>query len=142
MTALDIRQGDWQSLGTLAGDIRRIVFIEEQAVPENEEWDGRDPNCVHFLAYRGGRAIGTARLLPDGHIGRVAVLKEGRGLGIGLKLMQAAIDCARAKGHREVLLDAQTHALAFYRRLGFQVYGGEFLDAGILHRSMRLTLSE
>lgn len=142
MKPIEIRQGDWQSLGALAGDIRRIVFIDEQAVPENEEWDGRDPGCVHFLAYRDGHAIGTARLLPDGHIGRVAVLKEGRGLGIGLKLMQAAIGCARAQGHQEVLLDAQTHALPFYQRLGFQVYGGEFLDAGILHRSMRLILTE
>lgn len=142
MTAIDICQGDWQHLGTLASDIRRIVFIEEQAVPEDEEWDGRDPDSMHFLACRDGHAIGTARLLPDGHIGRVAVLKEGRGLGVGLQLMQAAIDCARSQGHREVLLDAQTHALAFYQRLGFQVVSGEFLDAGILHRSMRLTLTE
>lgn len=142
MNAIDIRQGDWQRLGTQAGDIRRIVFIDEQAVPEDEEWDGRDPDCMHFLAYHDGHAIGTARLLPDGHIGRVAVLKEGRGLGVGLQLMQATIDYARSQGHREVLLDAQTHALAFYQRLGFQVVSGEFLDAGILHRSMRLTLTE
>nr|WP_297460192.1 GNAT family N-acetyltransferase [uncultured Halomonas sp.] len=142
MSDIDIRQGDWATLGAAAGEIRRLVFIDEQAVPEDEEWDGRDPDCVHFLACRRGHAIGTARLLPDGHIGRVAVLEEGRGLGIGLQLMQAAIDCARAQGHREVLLDAQTHALAFYQRLGFQAVGDEFFDAGILHRSMRLILVE
>lgn len=142
MSDIDIRQGDWATLGAAAGEIRRLVFIDEQAVPENEEWDGRDPDCVHFLACREGHTIGTARLLPDGHIGRVAVLEEGRGLGIGLQLMQAAIDCARVQGHREVLLDAQAHALAFYRRLGFQAFGDEFFDAGILHRSMRLILVE
>lgn len=140
--AIEIRQGDWASLGDAAGEIRRRVFIEEQAVPVDEEWDGRDPDCTHFLAYRDGHPVGTARLLPDGHIGRVAVLKEGRGLRIGLALMQAAIDAARQQGHSEVLLDAQTHALAFYQHLGFQAEGGEFLDAGIPHRSMRLALDD
>ncbi|MGC3873995.1 GNAT family N-acetyltransferase [Halomonas sp. GXIMD04776] len=141
-TAVEIHQGDWTRLGEQASDIRRRVFIEEQAVPQEEEWDGRDPQCLHFLAYRKGHAIGTARLLPDGHIGRVAVLKEARGQGIGEQLMQAAIDAAQRRGDREILLDAQIQALNFYRKLGFDVFGDEFLDAGIPHRSMRLSLND
>ncbi|GAB2794882.1 GNAT family N-acetyltransferase [Halomonas shantousis] len=137
---ITIRQGDWQTLGAVCGEIRRLVFIEEQAVPEQEEWDGRDPDCLHFLLVQDEQPLGTARLLPDGHIGRVAVCKEGRGQGLGLMLMQAAIEAARDAGHSEVLLDAQRHALPFYQRLGFEAFGDEFLDAGIVHRSMRLTL--
>ncbi|MBB3140270.1 GNAT family N-acetyltransferase [Halomonas organivorans] len=137
---IEIREGDWATLGEAAGEIRRVVFIEEQAVPREEEWDGRDPQCVHFLALADGRTVGTARLLPDGHIGRVAVLAEARGLGIGLALMKAAIIAARRRGFSTVELAAQTHALAFYERLGFQAHGETFLDAGIPHRNMALDL--
>ncbi|MFG6175734.1 GNAT family N-acetyltransferase [Halomonas sp. THAF12] len=138
---IEIREGDWASLGEAAGEIRRVVFIEEQAVPRDEEWDGRDPECVHFLARVDGRTVGTARLLPDGHIGRVAVLAEARGLGIGLALMQAAIVAARHRGFSSVELAAQTHALAFYERLGFAAHGETFQDAGIPHRNMVLDLN-
>ena len=136
-----VEQGDWRQLGEQASEIRRQVFIEEQAVPQEEEWDGRDDECLHFLARLDGQPGGTARLLPDGHIGRVAVLAAGRGRGIGLALMQAAIEAARERGHAHAELAAQTHALAFYRRLGFEAYGPEFLDAGIAHRNMRLDLA-
>ncbi|GAA5169984.1 MULTISPECIES: GNAT family N-acetyltransferase [Halomonadaceae] len=136
-----VEQGDWRQLGEQASEIRRQVFIEEQAVPQEEEWDGRDDECLHFLARLDGQPVGTARLLPDGHIGRVAVLAAGRGRGIGLALMQAAIEAARERGHAHAELAAQTHALAFYRRLGFEAYGPEFLDAGIAHRNMRLDLA-
>ncbi|MCH4562666.1 GNAT family N-acetyltransferase [Halomonas sp. EGI 63088] len=139
-TELEIHEGDWATLGTAAGEIRRVVFIEEQQVPLEEEWDGRDPDCRHFLALAGGHPVGTARLLPDAHIGRVAVLAEARGLGIGAALMRAAIEAARRHGHPAVELAAQTHALAFYEHLGFQAVGDEFLEAGILHRNMRLPL--
>lgn len=136
-----IEQGDWAALGEPAAEIRRQVFIEEQAVSQEEEWDGRDPQCTHFLAWWQEQPVGTARLLPDGHIGRVAVIDRARGRGIGLQLMRAAIEAARCAGHAEVLLDAQTHALSFYRKLGFEAFGDEFLDAGIPHRSMKLPLS-
>lgn len=136
-----VQEGDWASLGDVATAIRQRVFIEEQAVPEDEEWDGRDPDCLHFLAYRNGQAIGTARLLPDGHVGRVAVLREGRGLGIGLRLMQATISAARLAGYREVVLDAQLQAIPFYQKLGFEAFGDKFIDAGIEHRSMCLSLT-
>jgi predicted GNAT family N-acyltransferase len=141
-TTLEIREGRWDELGEVAGEIRRVVFIEEQRVPQQEEWDGRDPDCRHFLAVLDDAPVGTARLLPDSHIGRVAVLKEARGMGIGEELMQAAIEAARRDGQPAVELAAQTQALVFYERLGFVVFGGEFLDAGILHRHMRLSLVE
>lgn len=135
-----IREGSWAELGETASEIRRVVFIEEQQVPLEEEWDGRDDTCRHFLALRGDTALGTARLLPDGHIGRVAVRREARGLGIGVALMQAAIASARRLGHAQVELAAQTHALAFYENLGFTAFGEVFMEAGIPHRNMRLLL--
>ena len=142
MSTVHIEQGDWDRLGAIASEIRRVVFIDEQHVPQDEEWDGLDPECVHFLAWHGEQAVGTARLLPDGHIGRVAVLGETRGLGIGAALMGAAIDAARARGHHQVVLAAQTHALVFYERLGFRAEGDIFLDAGIAHRNMTLSLTD
>ena len=141
MQEIEIHTGNWAELGARASEIRRQVFIDEQRVPQEEEWDGRDDACLHFLAQRGDTALGTARLLPDGHIGRVAVLQEARGLGVGVALMQAAIAAAQRQGHSAVELTAQTHALAFYERLGFTAFGDIFLDAGIPHRSMRLELS-
>lgn len=140
MQGIEIHTGNWAELGARASDIRRRVFIEEQQVSQEEEWDGRDDLCLHFLAQRGDTALGTARLLPDGHIGRVAVLQEARGMGVGVALMQAAIAAAQHQGHPAVELTAQTHALAFYERLGFTAFGDIFLDAGIPHRSMRLEL--
>lgn len=138
---ISLERGDWQTLSSEASEIRRIVFMVEQHVPEDEEWDGRDDACEHFLVRLEGRPVGTARLLPDGHVGRVAVLSEARGLGLGQHLMEACILAARQAGHAEVLLDAQTHALVFYQRLGFTAFGDEFIDAGIPHRSMRLILN-
>lgn len=140
--SVEIREGSWEALGPEATEIRRIVFIEEQRVPIEEEWDGRDSACRHFLAVLDGRPIGTARLLPDAHIGRVAVLAEARGRGVGAALMRAAIEAARRDGHPRVELAAQTHALAFYQRLGFDAVGGEFMDAGIAHRNMYLPLQD
>ncbi|CAM3450419.1 GNAT family N-acetyltransferase [Halomonas lysinitropha] len=137
---IEIREDDWSALGEAASEIRRRVFIEEQQVPQEEEWDGRDADCRHFLALHDGTPLGTARLLPDAHIGRVAVLAEARGLGIGVALMRAAIEAARRDGHARVELAAQTHALAFYEPLGFLAHGDEFLDAGIPHRNMHLVL--
>jgi predicted GNAT family N-acyltransferase len=142
MSDIKIREGDWGELVAVASEIRRVVFIEEQGVPLEEEWDGRDPECRHFLALSAGQAVGTARLLPDAHIGRVAVLAEARGRGIGVALMREAIETARRRGHRSVELAAQTQALPFYERLGFTAFGEAFLDAGIAHRSMTLALGE
>lgn len=140
MPTVEIHTGDWNTLGQAASEIRRIVFIEEQQVPPEEEWDERDDESLHFIATLGNESVGTARLLPDGHIGRVAVLASTRGLGIGEKLMTAAIQAARRAGHKKAELSAQMHALPFYEQLGFEAYGDIFMDAGIPHREMSLTL--
>lgn len=140
--AIKIDQGSWEALGEMAGTIRRSVFIEEQRVPQEEEWDGRDPDCLHFLALIDSRPVGTARLLSDGHIGRVAVVADQRGNGIGLALMAATIEAAHRHGLTRVELAAQVQALAFYERLGFVAHGEIFMEAGILHRNMILRFTE
>ena len=103
----------------LAAPIRFAVFVEEQGVPREIELDEMDAACIHALAYLDGKAIGTGRLLPDGHIGRMAVLKEWRGHGVGSRILNALVEQARRRGDREVALSAQVHALAFYRAHGF-----------------------
>lgn len=132
---------DWEAAQPLAAPIRFAVFVEEQKVPEESEIDERDPHCVHALA-RGddGRPLGTGRLLPDGHIGRMAVLAEARGLGVGSALLVALMDEARRRGHAQAALSAQTHAIAFYRRHGYAVVSGEYMDCGIPHVDMTCDL--
>jgi len=131
----------WGEAAEAAGAVRREVFVEEQHVPEDLEWDGIDPVCRHVLARNAdGRAIGTGRLLPDGHIGRMAVLRTFRGKGVGHALLERLIGIAAARRDRIVVLNAQTHAVDFYRRSGFEVTSGEFMDAGIPHVEMRRVL--
>lgn len=124
-------------------EIRRIVFIVGQDVPEDLERDGKDGEAIHLIALHEGQAIGTARLLVEGNtakIGRVSVLEELRGQGHGTALMQFALDELRREAVTVAKLASQTHALGFYEALGFQAHGPEFMDAGILHRDMILTL--
>ena len=140
-SAFIVRRVEWRDASEALRAVRKTVFVEEQKVPEELEWDGRDEQCVHVLAQTlAGEAIGTGRLLPDGHIGRMAVLKGWRGRGVGSALLRELICAAREQGHRTIELSAQTHALWFYRRHGFEAHGGEYLDAGIPHRTMRLAL--
>ena len=125
-------------------DIRKAVFVEEQAVPLELELDEYDDQAAHFLLRdAAGTALATARLL-DKHglakIGRVAVLKEARGQGLGLKLMQFVLSEAQQRGFAEAVLDSQTYAIPFYERLGFIAEGDEFDDAGIPHFLMRRNL--
>ena len=123
--------------------IRRQVFVEEQAVPEDLERDEHDATAVHLLATQDGRPVATARLLIAGDrakIGRVAVLAELRGTGAGAALMRAALDELRLRGVREAALGSQVHALGFYEKLGFVAHGPEYDDAGIPHRDMTLRL--
>ena len=117
------------------------MFIAEQAVPPEQEWDADDAEAVHFLALEGGYPIGTARLLADGQIGRVAVLRDWRGMNVGDALMHAVIAEAERRGLTEQTLTAQVHATAFYERLGFEVVSDEFIEAGIPHVDM-LRLSQ
>lgn len=128
---------DWVDAEPLIRPVRETVFIHEQAVPEELEWDGLDPQCAHVLAWNGqGDAIGTARMQPNGTIGRMAVLKDWRGRGAGRALLEALLDCAVRQGLTRVTLSAQTHAIGFYERAGFHVVGELFIDAGIPHRKM------
>ena len=114
------------------------VFVQEQHVPAELEMDDMDQHCLHAIAYdSAGVALGTGRLLPDGHIGRMAVRKMARGGGIGGAILHALMDQARARGDSEVLLSAQTHAAPFYSRHGFTPEGPTFLEAGIAHVNMR-----
>jgi predicted GNAT family N-acyltransferase len=117
------------------------LFVEEQRVPREIEMDARDAACVHALAYMQGRAVGTGRLLPDGHIGRMAVLEECRSCGVGGAILERLVEEARRRGVREVVLSAQTHALGFYRRYGFREDGPVFEEAGIPHQAMRRALN-
>ena len=121
--------------------VRASVFIDEQGVPPELEWDGRDRICLHVLARdAGGMAIGTGRLLPEGRIGRMAVVKAARDQGVGAAILRELLAVARERGFDEVELSAQTHALGFYERFGFAAVSDEYADAGIPHRTMRLTL--
>ena len=123
--------------------LRRVVFIEEQGVPESDEIDDKDDDAIHLLATDDGVPVGSARLLilgDTGKIGRVCVLPAHRGAGLGAALIRAAIDALRARGLTTAKLGSQTHAIGFYERLGFIPVGPEYMDAGIPHRDMTLTL--
>lgn len=134
--------------------VRRGVFVGEQNVPEEIEYDAYDADAVHVIAVAAdGSALGTGRLLHGpaaaaktggdpavGSLGRLAVTKQARGLGVGAALVRAIEEAARELGLSTVDLHAQTHALGFYERLGYTAYGPEFPDAGIPHRAMRRTV--
>jgi predicted GNAT family N-acyltransferase len=137
MSDIRIEVVDWNGCETLR-EIRREVFIDEQQVPIDEEWDAYDNSAIHFLMRVDGEPAGTARLLSDGHIGRVAILRRWRGQGLGEALMRAVMDHARDSGMTVLALSAQTHALDFYRQLGFRVCSNEYIEAGIPHHAMIL----
>jgi len=121
--------------------VRRKVFIEEQNVPEELEWDEYDKDCIHILVTdENNTPIATGRMKPDGHIGRMAVLKAYRRSGIGTQILQSLTDKARKLNLGSVYLHAQTVALSFYEKQGFDVISDEFMDAGIPHKSMKLDL--
>jgi len=133
---------DWRCDRQRMSQIRRTVFIDEQGVPEELEWDADDAAALHLLAVDGyDKPIGCARLLPDGHIGRMAVLSAWRGKGVGRALLDAALDAARSSGHRLVRLSAQIHAAGFYARHGFIAEGDAYLEAGIPHFAMKMSLA-
>ena len=137
---LKIELLDWEAAQEQAKRIRFTVFVEEQGVPADLEMDENDAASLHALAYADGFAIGTGRLLPDGHIGRMAVLQEWRGQGAGRAMLRRLIDAARHRGHREVALSAQVHAVEFYRAEGFEPDGAVYEEAGIPHQAMRMRL--
>ncbi|MCO8045786.1 GNAT family N-acetyltransferase [Acinetobacter bohemicus] len=139
---LRIASGIWDDLAPDAKAIREAVFIQEQHIAPEDEWDAEDPLAVHFIAYLQEQPVATARLLANHSIGRVAVMQSARGLGIGQQIMQAIIAQARAEQREYVKLSSQVHALGFYQGLGFVVQGEEYLDCGIPHIDMYLKLSD
>ncbi|HET9350509.1 MAG TPA: GNAT family N-acetyltransferase [Burkholderiales bacterium] len=130
----------WEEARAHASPIRFSVFVEEQGVPREIELDEHDPACVHAVVFEDGSAVATGRLLPDGHIGRMAVLQAWRGRGIGAAILNELMKAASKRGHREVALAAQVHALPFYRAQGFAPVGEEYLEAGIPHQAMKRAL--
>ena len=137
---LKIELLDWPKAQAEARCIRLTVFVDEQRVPPELEMDEHDATSVHALAFSEGKAVGTGRLLLDGHIGRMAVLKEWRGRGVGRALLQALVEAARRRGDRDVVLNSQVHALGFYGAEGFEAEGPVYEEAGIPHQVMRLKL--
>lgn len=137
---LRIVAGSWAELAADAKPIREVVFIQEQQIAPEDEWDAEDSVSTHFVAYLQDQPVATARLLRNNSIGRVAVLKSARGHKVGQRLMQCVMDTARAEGRQLVKLSSQVHAIGFYQALGFQVQGEEYLDCGIPHIDMDLPL--
>ncbi|MCA0241069.1 MAG: YbgC/FadM family acyl-CoA thioesterase [Proteobacteria bacterium] len=138
---VDVRVGPWDELGREAQKIRAAVFIDEQKIPAEMEWDAADAGCLHAVAYnRFGMPLATGRLLEHvpgtAKIGRMAVLPAMRGSHIGRAVLDALMVEARARGDREVLLHAQLSAAPFYLRAGFQPRGPQFDEAGIAHVEM------
>jgi len=132
----------WDKAQPVAAPLRFAIFVGEQNVPPGIELDEMDEKSLHALAFDdAGQAIGTGRLLPDGRIGRMAVVKEWRRRGVGADLLDALVAEARRRGLREVKLSAQLQAAEFYRARGFVAEGKVYEEAGILHQAMRRSLA-
>lgn len=138
--APSIRQADWPRDAQALEQIRRRVFIDEQGVPRAIEWDGRDAQALHVIAEHREQAIGCGRLLEDGRIGRLAVLKDWRAQGVGGQLLTRLIGLAQERGDLAVYLHAQADTVDFYMRAGFSARGEPFDEAGIAHLAMRRDL--
>lgn len=138
---IEVEEVSWQTASEQLTAIRRKVFVEEQGVPVEEEIDELDPSALHWIAYGPKNvAMATARMLPDGQIGRMAVLKEYRQRGVGSSLMRNMIRYAIREGMEQLFLSAQVHAVPFYEGFGFIAEGDSYMDAGIPHRAMILNL--
>jgi predicted GNAT family N-acyltransferase len=136
-----VRVADWARDEAKLRAVRIEVFVIEQNIPEELEWDSHDVVSVHALAEdAAGTPIGCGRLLPDGHVGRLAVLSDFRGRGVGAALLDALLSLARGRGDARVVLNAQTQAMRFYAKFGFAPVGTPFLEAGIPHQAMERAL--
>lgn len=134
--------GDWATLGGHASRVRVDVFVREQGIPRELEWDEWDARSVHCVAYLGDEPIATGRLLPDAHIGRMAVLGAHRRSGVGGRILRALIAAARDRGDARVELSAQCYVVAFYERHGFVSVGEPYDEVGIAHQRMELPLGD
>jgi predicted GNAT family N-acyltransferase len=135
----------WQTAEPQLRAVRTAVFIREQCIPVALEWDGKDPHALHALATdTAGNPIGTGRLLLSGElaqIGRMAVLSDWRGQGVGASLLRCLLDAARQRGAARVFLNAQTYAVPFYERFHFVREGAEYFEDGIPHYRMTRTFA-
>lgn len=137
---LKLLLADWLHADVAAIPIRETVFIKEQNVPEADEWGHGDETALHVVASLDGNAIGTARLTPEGTIGRMAVLKDFRNEGVGSAMLEKLIETAKQSKFNILTLNAQRSAESFYAKYGFTAYGDEFIDARIPHIAMKLKL--
>lgn len=131
-----VMTADWAEHRFKLVQLRTAAFVDEQGVPPEIEMDSEDAGCHHLLALLGEEAVGAARLLADGRIGRLAVLKPHRGCGIGVRLLRASVALAESLGMKNLYLHAQVQTLEFYRREGFVDDGDAFIEAGIRHQNM------
>lgn len=141
MKQIHIKQVTWQQAESDLRKVRTVVFIEEQSVTPEFEWDEIDSGAVHLLAMLENEPIGCLRIIHHAKIGRMAVLSQWRGLGIGKMLLNEAIDICRTYGSKQIDLSAQTHAIHFYQQAGFQITSEEYTDVQIPHVDMRLILT-
>jgi predicted GNAT family N-acyltransferase len=139
--SLTVAPAQWATQGDDIHFVRHAVFVIEQSIPAELEWDAADAGCQHVLARIGNRPVGTGRLTPEGKIGRMAVLKDFRSQGIGAMMLAELVELARGNGLEHVYLNAQEAAVAFYARHGFIATGPGFLEAGIPHQRMERKLS-
>ena len=138
MDGVTISTVSWSDRQANLVSVRRPVFIEEQSIPESIELDDKDPDCFHVIACdESGAPIGTARIDTNGKIGRMAVLREYRRLGVGREMLRAIMDYGRASGITDFHISAQISAAGFYKKMGFEPSGDEFQEAGIQHINMR-----
>ncbi|WHI47454.1 GNAT family N-acetyltransferase [Microbulbifer sp. JMSA004] len=131
-----IRLADWNIDRDAIRSIREAVFVQEQQVPADLEWDDQEETSQHFLVFRETIPVATGRLTQGGKIGRMAVQKSSRGSGIGAQLLQAICEQAKVQNFQQVHLHAQQHAEGFYLQAGFEVEGDMFYEAGIPHIKM------
>jgi YbgC/YbaW family acyl-CoA thioester hydrolase len=142
---LRVVTGPWSALERDAAPLRRAVFVDEQGIPESEEWDAADATALHAVAINAlGQAVGTGRLLAAepgvGKIGRMAVHRALRGTGVGARVLAALIEAARTRGDRTLRLSAQRTAMGFYQRQGWQCVGEPYDEVGIPHQTMERRL--
>ena len=142
METFSIQKVDWETHRSELLEIRIQVFVKEQSVPIEEEEDASDPGSIHIIVYSSsGQAAATGRLTPKGWIGRMAVLKEYRGLGLGLTILKELTALGFEHSLTEIWLSAQTHAIPFYEKLGYKIHGEIYDDCNIPHQDMFLLKS-
>lgn len=142
LSEVNIRHVNWHEAENLLREVRTQVFIQEQHVPVDLEWDGLDETAGHLLAMFEDQPIACARIIDYKIIGRMAVLKHWRGIWLGTTLLLEAIKICKQQGSKTISLSAQTHAVGFYSQAGFKVASGEYMDANIPHVDMLLALAD